>query len=108
MSEMKQSMEFTIESAPPILDRIKAKLDSVKTNPDVPKDSALMGAVKYALNEWEWVPGIFNSGDYDLDNNLIERMRGLCRCLDATRSSSAPTRVARQLPCTCRLSCHAV
>ena len=57
------------------------RLDSVKTNPDVPKDSDIMGAVTYALNEWEWVPGIFSGGDYDLDNNLIERMQRLVSLL---------------------------
>ena len=40
-----------------------------------------MGAVTYALNEWEWVPGIFSGGDYDLDNNLIEWMQRLVSLL---------------------------
>ena len=43
--------------------------------------SDLMGAVTYALNEWEWVPDIFTGGDYDLDNNLIERMQRLVSLL---------------------------
>lgn len=67
--------------APPLLDRIKEKLESVKADPNVPTASDLMGAVKYALNEWEWVPGIFESGDTDLDNNLIERMQRLVSLL---------------------------
>lgn len=40
-----------------------------------------MGAVTYALNEWEWVPGIFSGGNYDFDNNLIERMQRLVSLL---------------------------
>lgn len=75
------NLKWREEYAPPILDRIKEELDSIKTNPDVPKDSELMGAVKYALNEWEWVPSIFSCGDYDLDNNLIERMQRLVSLL---------------------------
>lgn len=75
------NLNWREEYAPPILDRIKTRLDSVKTNPDVPGDSDLMGAVTYAINEWEWVPGIFSGGDYDLDNNLIERMQRLVSLL---------------------------
>lgn len=75
------NLKWRREYAPPILERIKAELDSVKGNPAVPKDSDLMGAVTYALNEWEWVPGIFSGGDYDLDNNLIERMQRLVSLL---------------------------
>lgn len=75
------NLRWREEYAPPILDRIKACLDSVKSDPDVPKDSDLMGAVTYALNEWEWVPDIFTGGDYDLDNNLIERMQRLVSIL---------------------------
>lgn len=69
------NLKWREEYAPPILDRIKTELDSVSSDRNVPADSNLMGAVKYALNEWEWVPGIFKGGDYDLDNNLIERMQ---------------------------------
>lgn len=68
------NLRWREEYAPPILARIEEKLNAVKTDPHVPADSDLMGAVKYALNEWEWVPTIFSRGDYDLDNNLIERM----------------------------------
>lgn len=60
--------------APPILKKIKAALDKVKSDPKVPKDSDLAQAVTYAINEWDWVPGIFKGGDYELDNNLIERI----------------------------------
>lgn len=75
------NLRWRQEYAPPILSRIKTCLDTVKTDPDVPKDSDLMGAVTYALNEWEWVPDIFTGGDYDLDNNLIERMQRLVSLL---------------------------
>lgn len=51
------------------------------TNPAVPRDSDLMGAVTYALNEWEWVPWIFKGGDYDVDNNLIEPQQQLVSLL---------------------------
>lgn len=75
------NLRWREEYAPPILDSIKEALDSVKSDPAVPKGSDLMGAVKYALNEWEWVPGIFKGGDHDLDNNLIERMQRLVSLL---------------------------
>lgn len=75
------NLKWREEYAPPILDRIKAELDAISADPSVPKDSDLMGAVRYALNEWEWVPGIFKSGDHDLDNNLIERMQRLVSLL---------------------------
>lgn len=69
------------EYAPPILERIRTELDAVKADPNIPDDTDLMGAVTYALNEWDWVPGIFSGGDYDLDNNLIERMQRLVSVL---------------------------
>lgn len=75
------NLQWREEYAPPILARIEEKLNAVKTDPHVPADSDLMGAVKYALNEWEWVPAIFSRGDYDLDNNLIERMQRLVSLL---------------------------
>ena len=78
---MADNLQWREEYAPPILARIEEKLNAVKTDPHVPADSDLMGAVKYALNEWEWVPAIFSRGDYDLDNNLIERMQRLVSLL---------------------------
>lgn len=78
---VEDNLRWRQDYAPPLLDRIKEKLESVKADPNVPTASDLMGAVKYALNEWEWVPGIFESGDTDLDNNLIERMQRLVSLL---------------------------
>lgn len=78
---IEDNLRWRQDYAPPLLDRIREKLESVRTDPNVPTDSDLMGAVKYALNEWEWVPGIFESGDTDLDNNLIERMQRLVSLL---------------------------
>lgn len=71
---IEDNLKWRRQYAPPILRKLKEELDKVKSNPRIPKDSDLMQAVTYALNEWEWIPGIFTCGDFDLDNNLIERI----------------------------------
>lgn len=64
------------EYAPPILERIKRKLDKMAAYPPekmLPK-SEKYTAVHYMLNEWEAIENIFTRGDYHLDNNLVERL----------------------------------
>ena len=71
---VEDNLRWRQEYAPPLLEKIKKRLDKLKSDARIPKDSDLGQAVTYALNEWDWVPGIFTAGDYDLDNNLIERI----------------------------------
>lgn len=75
------NLKWRREYAPPILERIKKELDRLRADPKIPPGSSFAEAVTYALNEWEWVPGIFEGGGYDLDNNTIERMQRLVSIL---------------------------
>jgi transposase len=55
----------------PLLDALRRYLEdaSLRTLPKVP----LAAALSYALKQWREVERIFESGDYQLDNNAIER-----------------------------------
>ena len=66
-------------------------------------------AVHYMLNEWDAIKNIFTRGDYNLDNNLVERLN---RYISLSRRNSlffgsheGAERAAMfySLACSCRL-----
>ncbi|MDO4526406.1 MAG: IS66 family transposase [Bacteroidales bacterium] len=59
--------------APPILCNLKARLEKIAKSKTLLPTSDLANAVNYTLTEWEGLVNIFSAGDYELDNNLIER-----------------------------------
>lgn len=59
--------------APPILAQIKQKLDSLAADPHLLPKSEKYNAVHYMLTEWTALTNIFTRGNYNLDNNFIER-----------------------------------
>ena len=56
--------------APPILERIKARLDELA--PTVLPKSPLGKAIRYALNEWPALLPYVHDGQFEIDNNLCE------------------------------------
>lgn len=69
---VEDNQKWRQEYAPPLLDKIEAKLLQIKGRKDLLPDSDLAKAVTYALNEWKYVRPIFTRGDYKLDNNTVE------------------------------------
>lgn len=59
--------------APPILKKLKIRLEKIKRKKDLIPDSDLAKAVTYALNELDDMANIFTAGNYQLDNNTVER-----------------------------------
>ena len=54
-----------------ILSDFKMWLDETKGK--ITPKSSIGEAVSYALNEWEYLRNCFSSGEYEIDNNFIER-----------------------------------
>lgn len=61
------------EYSPPILKRLKTMLTDIKSGGKYPEGTLMCNAVNYTLGEWDGIENIFTSGEYDLDNNIIER-----------------------------------
>lgn len=79
------NLKWRREYAPPIIEKLKTELKKLKEDPDVPPKCALAEAVTFADNEMKWLPGIFESGKYLLDNNNLERIN---RCISLYRRNS--------------------
>lgn len=55
--------------------QLKEKLLQIKGNQKkYPLKSPMYKAANYMLNEWDGIETIPSSGDYSMDNNLIERL----------------------------------
>jgi transposase len=69
--EPPQRLEMRRKKSVPVLAKLHAHLQGLaeKTLPKAP----LMAAVQYALVQWHEIERIFESGEYHLDNNMIER-----------------------------------
>lgn len=67
------NLKWRQKYAPPILRKLKVKLEKIKKKKNLVPDSDLAKAVTYALNELDDVANIFTAGNYKLDNNTVER-----------------------------------
>lgn len=72
--EPKQILAWRKKYAPPILGRLKAKLESIQSNPQTLPKSLMGEAVRYTLNLYDVLCNYIKSADYQLDNNRIERI----------------------------------
>jgi len=79
------NLHWRQQYAPPILKKIRAKLDEILSRKDLPPKSDLAVASKYMDGEWDALCKIFTGGDYALDNNLVERYN---RYLSLSRRNS--------------------
>lgn len=68
-----KNLTYRQEYAPPILSKLKARLEELKASYENLPKTDLSEAVNYALNEYEAICNIFKRGDTSLDNNDIER-----------------------------------
>lgn len=98
------------EYAPAILSKLKNKLNQIAKSKTLLPKSDLANAVSYMLAEWNALVNIFSAGDYELDNNLIERQN---RYISLSRRNSlffgSHTGAERgvifySLACSCRLN----
>lgn len=69
--EEKQRLAERLKYSKPIADKLKQWIDKMKAKV-LPK-SLLGKAINYALNEWEYMVKIFESGSLDATNNSAER-----------------------------------
>lgn len=67
-------LEWRRTYAPPILKRIRARLNEILDDPQLPPDCGLRDAAVYALNEMDDLERIFEYGHTKLDNNTVERI----------------------------------
>lgn len=104
------NLKWRREFAPPILSELKGELLSIQAQTDkYPPKSQMSSAVNYFLNEWDGIEAIATGGDYDWDNNLIERINrhiSLSRKNSMFFGSHAGAErgcVFYSLACSCRL-----
>ena len=104
-----KNLRWRREYAPRILKKIRKKLDQLAADPQMLPKSDRYNAVHYMLNEWGAIKNIFTRGDYNLDNNLVERLN---RYISLSRRNSlffgsheGAERAAMfySLACSCRL-----
>ena len=104
-----KNLRWRREYAPRILKKIRKKLDQLAADPQMLPKSDRYIAVHYMLNEWGAIKNIFTRGDYNLDNNLVERLN---RYISLSRRNSlffgsheGAERAAMfySLACSCRL-----
>ena len=95
-----KNLRWRRKYAPGILKKIRRKM--------LPK-SDRHNAVNYMINEWEAIENIFTRGDYNLDNNLVERLN---RYISLSRRNSLffgshkgaeRAAIYYSLACSCRL-----
>lgn len=103
-------MKWRQEYAPAILSRLKNKLNQIAKSKTLLPKSDLAAAVSYMLTEWNALVNIFSAGDYELDNNLIERQN---RYISLSRRNSLffgshagaqRSVIFYSLACSCRLN----
>ena len=104
-----KNLSWRKKYAPRILKKIRKKLDQLAADPEMLPKSDRYNAVHYMLNEWDAIENIFTRGDYNLDNNLVERLN---RYISLSRRNSlffgshkGAKRAAMfySLACSCRL-----
>jgi len=102
-------LKWRQEYAPAILSKLRNKLGKIAKSKTLLPKSDLAEAVGYMLTEWDALVNIFSAGDYELDNNLIERQN---RYISLSRRNSlffgSHTGAERgvifySLACSCRL-----
>ena len=105
-----KNLRWRREYAPKILKEIRKRLDRMAADPEMLPKSDRYNAVHYMLNEWDAIENIFTRGDYNLDNNLVERLN---RYISLSRRNSlffgshkGAQRAAMfySLACSCRLN----
>ena len=106
---VEKNLRWRRKYAPKILKKIRKKLDWLAADPEMLPKSDRYTAVHYMLNEWDAIENIFTRGDYNLDNNLVERLN---RYISLSRRNSlffgshkGAERAAMfySLACSCRL-----
>jgi hypothetical protein len=106
---VEKNLRWRKKYAPEILKKIRKKLDRLAADPQMLPKSDRYNAVHYMLNEWDAIENIFTRGDYNLDNNLVERLN---RYISLSRRNSlffgshkGAERAAMfySLACSCRL-----
>ena len=104
-----KNLSWRKKYAPRILKKIRKKLDQLAADPEMLPKSDRYNAVHYMLNEWDAIENIFTRGDYNLDNNPVERLN---RYISLSRRNSlffgshkGAKRAAMfySLACSCRL-----
>ena len=104
-----KNLRWRRKYAPRILKKIRKKLDLLAADPQMLPKSDRYNAVHYMLNEWDAIGNIFTRVDYNLDNNLVERLN---RYISLSRRNSlffgshkGAERAAMfySLACSCRL-----
>ena len=105
-----KNLRWRKKYAPSILKEIRKRLDRMAADPEMLPKSDRYNAVHYMLNEWDAIGNIFTRGDYNLDNNLVERLN---RYISLSRRNSlffgshkGAQRAALfySLACSCRLN----
>lgn len=66
--------EMRLEHAPPILERLKVRLDELESDRRVLPKSPVGQAVAYARNHWQALTRYVGNGAVEIDNNASERM----------------------------------
>ena len=80
------NLKWRREYAPPILSELKGELLRIQALSDkYPPKSQMSKAANYFLNEWDGIEAVATGGDYDWDNNLIERIN---RYISLSRKNS--------------------
>ena len=80
------NLKWRREYAPPILAELKGELLRIQAQTDkYPPKSQMSKAANYFLNEWDGIEAVATGGDYDWDNNLIERIN---RYISISRKNS--------------------
>ena len=106
---VEKNLRWRREYAPRILKKIRKRLDQLAADSQMLPKSDRYIAVHYMLNEWGAIENIFTRGDYNLDNNLVERLN---RYISLSRRNSlffgsheGAERAAMfySLACSCRL-----
>ena len=106
----RKNLDWRRKYAPSILKEIRIRLDRMAADAEMLPKSDRYNAVHYMLNEWDAIENIFTRGDYNLDNNLVERLN---RYISLSRRNSlffgshkGAQRAAMfySLACSCRLN----
>lgn len=103
-------LKWRQEYAPAILSKLKNKLNQIAKSKTLLPQSDLATAVSYMQTEWNALVNIFSAGDYELDNNLIERQNryiSLSRRNSLFFGSHAGAErcvIFYSLACSCRLN----
>lgn len=80
-----KEMHFRQKYSPPILDKIQSKLLKIARHRNFIPDTEIYEAVTYMQNEMQDISNIFTAGNYQLDNNAVERVN---RCISLMRRNS--------------------